>query len=437
MSFKKSSILLFGVMSLAGCDNTTIISFNEMKSQSSISAEEKAPLIKKAQEKITGVNNEVYDILLTPISGVYEVWTKRGIVYANSDFDFVFNGSLIDIKNKRNLTSISNSIFSSELLIAEEKDRVINQLSSIYNTDNSIKRKVLTETVIPNKPSFIEANKNTESKSPKKSVESINSFEDTQNKIDDLSKKMIDKYSIENNSSEPSDFRKALMERLNKRMDLELRTSSSKELVAQGNVDVSKIKRNNGTLEYGTAKIKKVGYNINGLKISSEDTISQVRTIFSKIKEKGDSWTITYPAIGDVKKSIAVFTDPDCPYCQRLHAAIPELNKRGISVQYLFYPRNLALGVNNPATKVLLNKMESIWCSENPQQAMNDAFNRLPVPLKKCTKEQLGKSDFPVFEHYTLGEIFGLEATPLTITEDGKQIYGFGGVSSLLDKIGI
>jgi thiol:disulfide interchange protein DsbC len=43
--------------------------------------------------------------------------------------------------------------------------------------------------------------------------------------------------------------------------------------------------------------------------------------------------TVVYPAIGETKSHITVFTDTTCPYCHKLHAEVPELNKRGIEVR--------------------------------------------------------------------------------------------------------
>jgi thiol:disulfide interchange protein DsbC len=37
--------------------------------------------------------------------------------------------------------------------------------------------------------------------------------------------------------------------------------------------------------------------------------------------------------------TITVFTDVDCQYCRKLHSEMAELNKLGIRVRYMFYPR--------------------------------------------------------------------------------------------------
>ena len=37
--------------------------------------------------------------------------------------------------------------------------------------------------------------------------------------------------------------------------------------------------------------------------------------------------------------TITVFTDVDCQYCRKLHSEMAELNKLGVRVRYMFFPR--------------------------------------------------------------------------------------------------
>jgi thiol:disulfide interchange protein DsbC len=46
---------------------------------------------------------------------------------------------------------------------------------------------------------------------------------------------------------------------------------------------------------------------------------------------------VVYPAKGETKSHITVFTDTTCPYSP-LHAEVP-LNRRGIEVRYVAFPR--------------------------------------------------------------------------------------------------
>ena len=110
------------------------------------------------------------------------------------------------------------------------------------------------------------------------------------------------------------------------------------------------------------------------------------------------------------KHTVTVFTDIDCGYCRKLHQEVDELNDRGITVRYLFFPRS---GPNTPS----YYKAESVWCAEDRQQALTDAKNDRPVPDKRCEN--------PVDEHMQLVREFGLRGTPAIVMEDGVIIPGY------------
>ncbi len=110
------------------------------------------------------------------------------------------------------------------------------------------------------------------------------------------------------------------------------------------------------------------------------------------------------------KTHITVFTDTDCGYCQKLHSEVPELNRLGVEVRYLAFPRQ---GLNAPAAKELVN----VWCAKDKQQAMNLAKTRQPVPDAQC--------DNPVAKQYALGQTIGVSGTPAIVLANGKIIPGY------------
>ena len=110
------------------------------------------------------------------------------------------------------------------------------------------------------------------------------------------------------------------------------------------------------------------------------------------------------------KHTVVVFTDIECGYCRKLHNEIAEYNKRGIAVQYLAFPR-AGLGSED------FRKMVAVWCADDRRQALTDAKNDKPVPMKNCTN--------PVTMHYTLGQRMGLQGTPMILATDGTQIAGY------------
>ncbi|MFN3587676.1 MAG: DsbC family protein, partial [Moraxellaceae bacterium] len=77
--------------------------------------------------------------------------------------------------------------------------------------------------------------------------------------------------------------------------------------------------------------------------------------------------TVQFPAAGGTPKAIVwVFTDVDCGYCRRLHQEVPAMNRRGIEVRYLAFPRA-------GETSASADKLASVWCDANRREAMNRA----------------------------------------------------------------
>ncbi|TWE05389.1 thiol:disulfide interchange protein DsbC [Pseudomonas sp. AG1028] len=110
------------------------------------------------------------------------------------------------------------------------------------------------------------------------------------------------------------------------------------------------------------------------------------------------------------KTHITVFTDTDCAYCQKLHSEVGELNKLGVEVRYLAFPRQ---GMGSKGAKDLA----SVWCSKDRQAAMNKAKARESIPQVSC--------DNPVAQEYQLGQAIGVNGTPAIILENGKMIPGY------------
>ena len=110
------------------------------------------------------------------------------------------------------------------------------------------------------------------------------------------------------------------------------------------------------------------------------------------------------------KYKITVFTDLDCGYCRKLHSQIAEYNKRGIEVDYLFFPRS---GLNSPS----YDKAVSVWCAKDRNGAFTAAkAGKTPTPAK-C--------DNPVAEEFKLGAQVGVDGTPTVFAPDGSKIGGY------------
>lgn len=117
-------------------------------------------------------------------------------------------------------------------------------------------------------------------------------------------------------------------------------------------------------------------------------------------------------------RSMSVFTDLDCPYCQRLHSELDILLEAGVSVRYLLYPRE---GLNTQAHK----NLESVWCAEDQHAALTAAKNGELAPSANC--------DNPITQHVALARQLELTATPMIFLDNGQRINGYLDAETLLE----
>ena len=132
---------------------------------------------------------------------------------------------------------------------------------------------------------------------------------------------------------------------------------------------------------------------------------------------------IVFSPEGKPRTFISVFTDVTCFYCQKLHQEVPALNKQGVEVRYLAYPRG---GMGSDG----YNKLASAWCADNPQDVLTRLKNKQSAPEKVC-------EDNPIAEQYKLGMELGVRGTPAIVTQDGKMIPGYQSADELMVTLGL
>ena len=147
------------------------------------------------------------------------------------------------------------------------------------------------------------------------------------------------------------------------------------------------------------------------INLDTRENVSEIakRSVRKDILDKQDNKPVVFKA-KDEKHVVKVFTDIDCPYCAKLHREVPELNAKGITIEYLMFPR---AGIGSESYK----KAVSMWCSDDQLQAMTDAKERRPVAPKSC--------DNPIEAQYNLGQEVGVTGTPALITTTGRLIPGY------------
>jgi thiol:disulfide interchange protein DsbC len=118
---------------------------------------------------------------------------------------------------------------------------------------------------------------------------------------------------------------------------------------------------------------------------------------------------IIIPAEGEKLAEVVVFTDTDCPYCMRLHDMRHEIARRGIEIQYMFFPRS-GPGSHSHAQAV------AVWCSADRIATLEKVLHGESLPTGHC--------DNPINAHYALARKLGLIGTPAIVTTEGAIGYG-------------
>jgi thiol:disulfide interchange protein DsbC len=132
---------------------------------------------------------------------------------------------------------------------------------------------------------------------------------------------------------------------------------------------------------------------------------------------------IVFPAEGETRAYISVFTDVSCFYCQKLHKEVPELNSLGIEVRYLAYPRQ---GIGSEGFR----QLATAWCADDRQTTLTRMKNREQIDDAVCAGN-------PVAEQFELGQAVGVRGTPAIVTADGQLIPGYRTVDQLLGDLGL
>lgn len=128
---------------------------------------------------------------------------------------------------------------------------------------------------------------------------------------------------------------------------------------------------------------------------------------------------ITFAPTDRNKLDLYVFTDVDCSYCQAFHKNIGKLNRAGVAVHYLAYPRT---GIGSDS----YDKAVAVWCNEDPRRAITTAKAGNELPATDCPN--------PVADHYALGDEIGVTGTPSVYLKDGQHIGGYIPADELIEQ---
>ncbi len=154
--------------------------------------------------------------------------------------------------------------------------------------------------------------------------------------------------------------------------------------------------------------------------VSEEGRMRWRKKVLAPVLERAISFT---PQNRRTRAGVTVFTDVDCGYCRRIHQDVPDLNRSGIEVRYLAFPR---AGIGSETYR----KMVSAWCSDDQQRAMTRLKRGARVPTRLCAGN-------PVAEHYRLGQRLGVTGTPALLTDDGRMVPGYRPPEQMRQLLGL
>ena len=119
---------------------------------------------------------------------------------------------------------------------------------------------------------------------------------------------------------------------------------------------------------------------------------------------------------GQGRRTLYVFSDPDCPYCKQLEQTLANVD----DVTIYTFPFPLA-SLHPDAPR----KAEQIWCAPDRAKAWEAAMLRNELPANP------GKCDNPVTRNVALGQSLDINGTPTLISADGRKQAGALGEATL------
>ncbi len=122
------------------------------------------------------------------------------------------------------------------------------------------------------------------------------------------------------------------------------------------------------------------------------------------------------------KTKVIVFTDPECPYCTKLHEELREVIRRDPEVAFLIKLFPLKMHPN------AYDISKSIICN-NSMEYLELSFAGKPVPSPNC--------ESPVVDQtLALVKELGINSTPTLVMPDGRVIPGYRKAEAILTIIG-
>ena len=121
---------------------------------------------------------------------------------------------------------------------------------------------------------------------------------------------------------------------------------------------------------------------------------------------------------GTGSRKIAIFEDPNCGYCKRLHRDLQGV--QDLTMYIFLYP------ILSPDS---LEKSKAIWCSADPGQLWLDHM------VKETAIAGEGKCATPIDQNLALGQSKKIHGTPTIVFENGDRVPGAIPLAELEKKL--
>lgn len=112
---------------------------------------------------------------------------------------------------------------------------------------------------------------------------------------------------------------------------------------------------------------------------------------------------------GNGSRVFAVFSDPDCPFCQQLEKTLLSVND--ITMYVLLFP----IASLHPQAP---SKAHAIWCAADRAKAWSDWMHEKKLPSAGTC------SDDPIDALQKLGDTLHINSTPTLFFADGRRVAG-------------
>lgn len=126
----------------------------------------------------------------------------------------------------------------------------------------------------------------------------------------------------------------------------------------------------------------------------------------------------------DARTKVVVFTDPECPFCKKLHVELKEVVRADPEIAFYI--------VLYPLIKLHPNSYgiaKTVVCSPNPLELLEASFSGAPVTPSACPTTKID-------ENLALAQVLGIASTPTLILSDGTVLPGFKKAPDLLKLLG-